>query len=94
MCGRFTLTAPGRALRDLFPHLDIPDAPARYNVAPTQAVLAVRVPQEAGQGEAVALRWGLVPHWADDPALDNRLINARAETVADKPAFRDAAAWS
>src|SRR5262245_39390258 len=92
MCGRFSLTSPRQALRDLFPLFDLPnpDAPARYNVAPTQAVLAVRVPAEGAQGEAVALRWGLVPHWADDPAIGYRMINARSETVATKPAFRDA----
>jgi putative SOS response-associated peptidase YedK len=92
MCGRFSLTSPKQALRDLFPLFDLPNpgAPPRYNVAPTQAVLAVRLPAETGKGEAVALRWGLVPHWADDPAIGNRMINARSETVAEKPVFRDA----
>src|SRR5262245_36218167 len=90
MCGRFSLTSPRKALRDLFPLFELPDLPPRYNVAPTQAVLAVRVPAEAGESEAVALRWGLVPRWADSLAVGNRLINARSETVATKPAFRDA----
>jgi putative SOS response-associated peptidase YedK len=77
-------------VQSLFPLLDVPEELApRYNIAPTQPVLAVRtVP--AGERELVTLRWGLVPAWADDPSIGNRLINARAETVADKPAFRAA----
>ncbi len=60
----------------------------RYNIAPTQQVLTIR--QREGLPEAVELRWGLIPSWADDPMIGNRLINARAETVATKPAFRRA----
>src|SRR5438067_3297187 len=90
MCGRFTLTAPREALTSLFPLFDIPDVTPSYNVAPTQAVLAVRVPAGRDKPELAALKWGLVPGWADDPAIGNRLINARAETVAEKPAFRAA----
>jgi putative SOS response-associated peptidase YedK len=90
MCGRFTLTDPREALSHLFPLLDFPDVPPNYNVAPTQAVLAVRVPAGRDRPEPALLRWGLVPSWADDPAIGNRLINARAETAAEKPAFRSA----
>jgi putative SOS response-associated peptidase YedK len=90
MCGRFTLTDPREALASLFPLLDLPDVTPNYNVAPTQAVLAVRVPAGRDKPEPAALKWGLVPSWADDPAIGNRLINARAETVAEKPAFRSA----
>jgi putative SOS response-associated peptidase YedK len=90
MCGRFTLTASREVLRDLFPLFDIPDVTPSYNVAPTQTVLAVRVPAGRDKPELAALKWGLVPGWADDPAIGNRLINARAETVAEKPAFRSA----
>jgi putative SOS response-associated peptidase YedK len=90
MCGRFTLTAPRQALKNLFPLFDLPEVPPNYNVAPTQAVLAVRVPAGQDQPEPALLKWGLVPGWADDPALGNRMINARAETAADKPAFRSA----
>src|SRR5438067_9513452 len=90
MCGRFTLTAPREALTSLFPLFDIPDVTPSYNVAPTQAVLAVRVPAGRDKPELAALKWGLVPGWADDPAIGNRLINARAETAAEKPAFRSA----
>src|SRR5262245_9572496 len=90
MCGRFTLTASRESLTSLFPLFEIPDVEPRYNVAPTQAVLAVRRPADKPSPEAAILRWGLVPSWADDPAIGNRLINARAETAAGKPAFRSA----
>src|SRR5262249_5953465 len=86
----FSLTSPRQALRELFPLFDLPDLPPRYNVAPTQAVLAVRVPAETCESEAVVLRWGLVPRWAGSLAGGNRIINARAATVADKPPLRDA----
>jgi putative SOS response-associated peptidase YedK len=63
--------------------------PLGFNIAPTQTVVAVRADKE-GQRELCRLRWGLVPHWADDPQIGSRLINARAESVATKPAYRDA----
>jgi putative SOS response-associated peptidase YedK len=90
MCGRFTLTAPRQALKSLFPLFDLPDVPPSYNVAPTQAVLAVRVPHGQDKAEPALLKWGLVPGWADDPAIGYRLINARAETAAERPSFRSA----
>lgn len=62
---------------------------ARYNIAPTQYVAAIRQ-NKMQQRELVMLRWGLVPQWAKDPAIGNRMINARAETVAEKPSFRSA----
>jgi putative SOS response-associated peptidase YedK len=89
MCGRFTLTRPSKALKDWFPLYDFPDLPPRYNIAPTQPVVAIRR-RPGSSGEAVLLRWGLIPHWADDPAIGNRLINARCESAAEKPAFRSA----
>jgi putative SOS response-associated peptidase YedK len=64
-------------------------APLLFNIAPTQSVAAVRVEQN-GQRELCSLKWGLVPSWADDVTIGNRMINARAETVATKPAFRQA----
>jgi putative SOS response-associated peptidase YedK len=85
MCGRFTLTAPARAVGDLFGLPELPDLGPRYNVAPTQPVLAVRA-GEAGR-EAVVLRWGLVPPWSAGPRAGAPLVNARAETVREKPAF-------
>jgi putative SOS response-associated peptidase YedK len=88
MCGRFTLRAPVQTLASLFDFADGPALEPRYNIAPTQPVAAVR---SGTQGrELVLLRWGLIPSWASDPSIGNRLINARAETVAEKPAFRAA----
>jgi putative SOS response-associated peptidase YedK len=70
MCGRFTLTATPAALNDLFPSLfDSIELVPHYNVAPTQNVLAVRLRQGTKEPEAVRLRWGLVPSWADDPKI-------------------------
>jgi putative SOS response-associated peptidase YedK len=90
MCGRFTLTASAQSVQSLFPLLDLAEElEPRYNVAPTQPVLAVRA-GAAGQQELVALRWGLVPAWAADLSGGSRLINARSETAASKPAFRSA----
>jgi putative SOS response-associated peptidase YedK len=62
----------------------------RYNIAPTQPVAAIRQPEAASERELVLLKWGLVPPWADDPSIGSRMINARAETVAQKPSFRTA----
>jgi putative SOS response-associated peptidase YedK len=91
MCGRFTLTATPEALNQLFPSLfDGVDIVPQYNVAPSQQVLVVRLRPGSDEPEAVRLRWGLVPSWADDLKIGYRLINARVETVRDKPAFRSA----
>jgi putative SOS response-associated peptidase YedK len=98
MCGRFTLTSPTQSLREAFDFMEIPNLPARTNVAPGQQILAVRLGDADGRTDerpdgrrhAVQLKWGLVPFWADDPAIGNRMINARAESAAEKPAFREA----
>ena len=90
MCGRFTLRTPAGRLIDHF-ESEFPDPiEARYNIAPTQPVLAVRVSANGGMRMAVPLRWGLVPSWAKDPSIGYRMINARGETVSEKPAFRAA----
>lgn len=89
MCGRYTLRTDSRRVADSFGVADVPLFAPRYNIAPTQPVVAVRADPGGGRA-ALLLRWGLVPHWADDPAIGNRLINARAETVAEKPSFRAA----
>jgi len=92
MCGRFSLTASPTAMAELF-DLDASTVPAlapRYNIAPTQPVAVVRVAPEGGRREIGFLRWGLIPAWAKDPGIGARMINARAETVAEKPAFRGA----
>jgi putative SOS response-associated peptidase YedK len=92
MCGRYTLTDPDpRLLRFRFgltEEAKIEQEP-RYNVAPTDPVLAIRLNGEGGREPGV-LRWGLIPHYADPDNFDRLLINARAETVAEAPAFRDA----
>jgi putative SOS response-associated peptidase YedK len=92
MCGRYTLTDPDpRLLRFRFGLTEearIEQEP-RYNVAPTDPVLAIRLNRD-GAREPGVLRWGLIPHYADPGDFDRLLINARAETVAEAPAFRDA----
>jgi len=87
MCGRYTLTSVERAVAALFPDLLPPDDQPHYNIAPSQDIWAViNEPQKT----LAHLKWGLVPFWADDPKIGNRMINARAETVAQKPGFREA----
>jgi putative SOS response-associated peptidase YedK len=88
VCGRFTLFTPADVLAEAFGLAGLPGLRPRFNIAPTQEVLAVR-PAGAGRGPAF-LRWGLIPSWAAEQTIAHRLINARAETVADKPAFRSA----
>ena len=90
MCGRFTLRASASVLAEQFAIFDLPPFGPRFNIAPTQAVPVVRMNSWEGEPrrELVALRWGLIPSWAKDPAIGGRMINARAETVAEKPAYR------
>jgi putative SOS response-associated peptidase YedK len=90
MCGRFTLTTSGEALARFFDLGEVPLLAPRYNIAPTQLVLAVRRTAGEEKRQAVFLRWGLIPSWAKDAQIANQLINARSETAADKPAFRTA----
>jgi len=88
MCGRYALTSPPEVIAQRFNLLWVPEFSARYNVAPTQMIPVVR---ETEQGRALALlKWGLIPFWAKDPSMGVKLINARAETLAIKPAFRSA----
>src|SRR5271169_6392267 len=90
MCGRFTLGATAADLAAQFTLATVPTWTPRYNIAPTQEVLIVRQPAPQASREARLHRWGLIPSWAKDPTIGNRLINARAETVASKAAFRHA----
>jgi putative SOS response-associated peptidase YedK len=90
MCGRFTLTDPDQDLVEQFQLSGIPNLQPRYNIAPTQPVAAVRRDAESMAREMVLFYWGLIPFWAKDPSIGARMINARAETAADKPAFRAA----
>lgn len=89
MCGRFAFYSPAEAVAQLFGAAQRAEFSPRYNVAPTQDIAAIRTTDEGGL-ELTALRWGLVPFWAKDPGIGNRMINARSETVAEKPAFRAA----
>jgi putative SOS response-associated peptidase YedK len=106
MCGRFTLkTNPSQWGQLLLPELVMDQLgelvaqwQPRYNIAPTQSIIGL-VSDQPGEGPIIqrtiyarAYRWGLVPFWADDLAIGNRMINARAETLAEKPAFRNALA--
>jgi putative SOS response-associated peptidase YedK len=89
MCGRYTLRTPVDTLAERFEIDDTPSSiAASYNVAPTQGVATVLL--EDGKRKLEMLHWGLIPSWADDPSIGNRMINARAETVAEKPSFRKA----
>ncbi len=87
MCGRYGFGNPAR-LATLPFDVSLPDLPARFNVMPSSAVPLV-VETARGRGAGFA-KWGLVPHWATDPAIGNRLANARGDSVADKPSFREA----
>lgn len=89
MCGRFAFYSPAEATAALFGASGPLDVKPRYNIAPTQFIAAVRNDENGGR-ELTAFRWGLVPSWAKDPSIGNRMINARAETVAEKPSFRNA----
>lgn len=90
MCGRFTLNQPVEALAKVFDVQQLPDLTAEYNIAPTQKVATVLQNPESKKREFQQLHWGLIPSWAKDPGMGAKLINARAETVAEKPAFRSA----
>ncbi len=88
MCGRFTLHASAQDVLEAFGVADGPALGARYNIAPSQAVAAVRQTPDSGRRRLDLLRWGLVPSWAKDLKIGYKMINARAETVADKASFR------
>lgn len=89
LCGRYSLTSPLESVRQVFGFLESPNLAPRYNIAPSQEVAVVRLGED-GLRHFATLRWGLVPSWAKDVSIGNRMINARAESVAEKPAFRRA----
>jgi putative SOS response-associated peptidase YedK len=89
VCGRYAFFSPAEAVRRTFALDDVPELEPRYNVAPTQPVPAVRAAEEGARAFSM-LHWGLVPRWAKERAIGNRMINARSETLAEKPSFRDA----
>ena len=88
MCGRYLITTAPEAMRRLFRYREQPNFPARYNVAPTQPIAVVRLHE--GERQFALLRWGLIPAWVKDPRAFSLLINARADSVNDKPAFSNA----
>ena len=88
MCGRFTLTADSKKLTEAFAGYDIPaELPPRFNIAPSQPVAVIA---NNGRNKVEFFQWGLIPSWAKEPAIGNRMINARAETLAEKPSFKNA----
>lgn len=92
MCGRFALRCSLHQLVDQFLLASNPDLSLkpRFNIAPTQTIIALRRPAGSPDRELASFHWGLIPSWAKDPAVGNRMINARSETVAEKPSFRAA----
>jgi putative SOS response-associated peptidase YedK len=90
MCGRYILFGPLAAWAQLVGATAPPEFAPRCNIAPTQQVLAVRRAPGDEAAHFALLRWGLIPSWAKDPKIGSRLINARAETIGDKPSFRAA----
>jgi putative SOS response-associated peptidase YedK len=88
MCGRYSLKTPADTLAEHFQLKKAPSLAPRFNIAPSQPIAIVRIATPQDDRECVAARWGLIPSWAQDPAIGNKMIVARAETVAEKPAFR------
>lgn len=88
MCGRFVQATPGEVIAEIFGLSEVPLLTPRYNVAPTQQAAVIR--SESSGRRLVFCRWGLIPSWAKDATIGNRLINARAETLNQKPSFRRA----
>ena len=85
MCGRYTVTSAPEAIRALFGYPEQPNFPPRYNIAPTQPIAIVRLHE--GKRQFALVRWGLLPSWVKDPKKFTLLINARGESLSDKPAF-------
>lgn len=90
MCGRFSQTATPEIIIEQFGVNDSPLFQPRYNIAPSQSIAAIRIEPDTTTRKLVMLRWGLIPSWAKDAKIGNQCINAKAETVAEKPSFRSA----
>jgi putative SOS response-associated peptidase YedK len=88
MCARYVITSPPGAIRALFGYSELPNFPPRYNVAPTQPIPIVRLVD--GKRQFALVRWGFIPAWVKDPKKFSLLVNARGESVLEKPAFRNA----
>ncbi len=90
MCGRYTLSQQPETLAQTFALNTVPELEPRYNIAPTQKVAVVLQTTDTDSRQLQRLRWGLIPSWAKDLSIGAKLINARSETVAEKPSFRSA----
>lgn len=90
MCGRFRLSRKYREIREYFDISEDPGWEPRYNIAPTDSVLAVRQRLDAPGRTLSTMRWGLIPYWSKDSKGSARMINARSEEIANKPAYREA----
>lgn len=90
MCGRFSQSKSAEAIASAFQVAEVPPLTPRYNIAPTQSVATILQTLDQQDRQFKMLHWGLIPSWAKDPKMGAKLINARAETVAEKPAFRTA----
>ena len=90
MCGRFTLVAAPEAVAESFDLVTPPEISPRSNIAPTQPAPTIVAIGDRAPRSFRLLRWGLIPSWAKDAGIGARMINARAETIAEKPAFRSA----
>jgi putative SOS response-associated peptidase YedK len=88
MCGRYLITSTPDAMRRLFRYPEQPNFPPRYNVAPTQPIPIVRLHE--GQRQFALVRWGLIPAWVKDPKTISLILQARSDSVVDKPSFRNA----
>ena len=90
MCGRYSHTKNVSQITNQLGLLHVVEQEPRYNIAPSQLVACVRKASQNEHRECIMLTWGLIPSWAKDPALGNTMINARADTVGEKPSFRSA----
>jgi putative SOS response-associated peptidase YedK len=88
MCGRFAVISAPEAVRALFGYAETPNFPPRYNIAPTQPIAVVRFTE--GRRHFALVRWGFIPSWVKDPRTVSLMFNARGETAAEKPAYRNA----
>jgi putative SOS response-associated peptidase YedK len=90
MCGRFALPWPSKKVQEHFMLPDIPEMTPRYNIAPSQSVAVIRQMSKDRLRQFGMLRWGLIPFWAKDKKIGYKMINARGETITEKPSFRAA----
>jgi len=90
MCGRYTVRSKHKAIAKEFDLLEVPKIVLCFNISPSEPVAVIRFDPNEGARRLDFLTWGLIPSWADDPGIGNHMINARAETAAEKPAFRHA----